>query len=290
VSAAGIARLQHAGQFAHLFHADRNTVLLERALAVSDRCQIGDEIRGVAGRKTEIEQPVKMPHNLRIVVKSAVVEVGCVEIGVKQRRGLHEAAGADVMPQMIGESAGRDVTSGTAEMRLVRERLEKQRLAAAFGVTRLGSKAAAGLDLRIWKKIDVVDVGHQGVEDGGTRLRAGKLVDNDTMDEVAQRGDTAIMAVRRQKARAAQTWDPDRVENAVECLWVEDQARGVEIARARRRPRNEQFWIGGAVDMASAAAHFGLPRLAAQNGRRVEGEIAEIAQVRFAAANGFRME
>jgi len=87
------------------------------------------------------------------------------------------------MPQMIGESAGRDVTSGTAEMRLVRKRLEKQRLAAAFGVARLRGKAAAGRDLRIWKKIDVVDVGYQGVEDGGIRLGSGKLVDNDTMDE-----------------------------------------------------------------------------------------------------------
>ena len=42
--------------------------------------------------------------------------------------------------------------------------------------------------------------------------------------------------------------------------------------------------------MAGAAAHGGLPRGTAQNGRRVEGDVSQIDQIGFAAAEHFRSE
>jgi hypothetical protein len=42
--------------------------------------------------------------------------------------------------------------------------------------------------------------------------------------------------------------------------------------------------------MAGAATDLGLSRSAAQNGRRIEGEIAEIDEIGFVPANGFGVE
>src|ERR1700722_10117220 len=91
------------------------------------------------------------------------------------------------------------------------------------------------------------------------------------------------MAVGREVARAAQARDPDRIQYEIVGVWIEQWSGGVEIARTRRHLRHEEFGVAGAVDVAAAAAHTGLPCHATENAGRIEGQIAETDQVGLAA-------
>ena len=118
-----------------------------------------------------------MVHHLAEVVVAAVVEIGRVEICVEQCGGLEQAARADVVLQMVDEGARRQVTAGAAQVRVAGERLGKERLAPAFRLARALVEPAARAELRVGQKVDLLDVGNDGVEDRRRRLRPRELVD-----------------------------------------------------------------------------------------------------------------
>ena len=179
---------------------------------------------------------------------------------LRQRRRLEQAARADVMLPVIDEGSGRNMAGGAAQARIMRERLCEQRFAAAFGVADPADQPPGRTKTRIRQEIDVLDVGDDGVENGGRRLGSGELVDDDVADEVAQRRHPAVGAIGREIARAAQARNPDRIEHAVVRLRIEQRTRGVEISRPCRHLRNEELGVAGAVDMAGFAADAGLLR------------------------------
>ncbi|GCC46949.1 hypothetical protein chiPu_0031163, partial [Chiloscyllium punctatum] len=208
--------LEHARELQHFLHPEHDAVLVERTFAVADRIQIGHKVLHVLGRQFEVEHTVEMLDHLLIRIVAAVVEVRCIEIGVQQGRGLHQPARSDVVTHLVVESSPRNVTAGAAQLGLLRERLEEQRLATVLGHACLRAEPAAGRDLRIGEEVDVVDIGDEAVENLVARPRPGKLVDDDIIDELAQRGDAAVMSIGREEAGAPQARNPDRIEDAVE--------------------------------------------------------------------------
>ncbi len=122
------------------------------------------------------------------------------------------------MLQMIDKGAGRHVASATAEARIVWKRLDEQRFAAPFGQAGLRCQSPSRSKSRIGQEIDVLDVNDHGAEHCGRRLGTGELIDDDVVNEVAQRGHPAVMAVGSQITRTAQARDRDRVEQRLFAL------------------------------------------------------------------------
>src|SRR6201992_3193463 len=107
------------------------------------------------------------------------------------------------------------MTASTAQTWIVRERLCEQRLAAPFGLVDLPSQPAAGSQAGIGQKIDVMDVGDDGIDNDRRRFGTGELVDDDVADEIVQRRHPAVVAVGREVARTAQARDRDRIQYAI---------------------------------------------------------------------------
>src|ERR1700691_1801510 len=99
-----------------------------------------------------------MPHHLAVIVETAIVEIRRVEIGVAKRRRLEKSAGTDVMLLMIDECARRNVTTGTAQIRIVWKRLLEQRFAATLGFVDVPDHSAARAETGIRQEVDVLDV------------------------------------------------------------------------------------------------------------------------------------
>jgi hypothetical protein len=57
-----------------------------------------------------------------------------------------------------------------------------------------------------------------------------------------------------------------------------------------RQAGHEEFGICGPIDVAGIAADPGLARHAAENGRRVEGDVTELDQIGADAFDGFGAE
>src|ERR1700742_3559941 len=125
------------------------------------------------------------------------------------------------MLPVIDEGSRRYMASGTAHARIMRKWLCEQRFAATFGFVNRSDEPATGTETWIGQKVDILDIGDDGVEDGWGRLGACELIDDDVANEIAQRGDTAIVAIRREIARTTQARDPDRVEHAIVCFGIE---------------------------------------------------------------------
>ena len=109
---------------------------------------------------------------------------------------------------VIDEGARRNMAAGAAQRRIVRERLCEQRFAAALRFADLADQPPAGTETGIGQEIDVLDIGDDGIEDDRRRLGPGELVDDDVVDEIAQRRHAAVVAIGRKIARAAQARDP----------------------------------------------------------------------------------
>ena len=125
--------VEHARKVGNLLQAVIDIIRNERVFAVADGFQIGDQVLAVLGRKTQIEQPVEMGDHGFVGPVAPAMEIGRAEIGVEERRRLEQAE-SHIVLLMVDESCGRDVAGGTAEIRVMRERFEEQRLAALFGV------------------------------------------------------------------------------------------------------------------------------------------------------------
>jgi len=102
---------------------------------------------------------------------------------------------------------------------------------------------AAGTEAWIRQEIDILDIGDDGVENGGRRLGSWNSLNDDVVDEIAQRGHAAVDAIGRERARAAQARDPDRIEHEIVGLRIEQRTGGVEISGARRHLRHEEFGV-----------------------------------------------
>ena len=149
-----------------------------------------------------------MRHHLIVAVEAAVVEIRRVEIGVAQRRRLEKTARANVMLLVIDEDAGGNMTAGAAQARIVRKRLHEQRFAATLQFADLSDQSAAGTKAGIGQEVDILDIGDDGIEGNRGRFRPGKLVDDNVVDEIAQRWHPAVVAIGRKIACAAQARDP----------------------------------------------------------------------------------
>src|SRR5262249_37620828 len=155
-----------------------------------------------------------------------------------ERWCLEKSTAPDVVLQMIDKGPCRHVAGGAAQRRLMAKWLEKERLATQLGLIRIGwRKPTAWAEPRVAQEINVLDVCHQGIENGRGGLGSGEFVDDGVANEVAQRCKTAVMAVRSKVACASQARNPDRIKQAVEGFRIEGQARGVEISRARGHAR-----------------------------------------------------
>lgn len=235
--------------------------------AVADGGEVCREIPAILRRQVKREGAVEMRDHLVVSGVAPVMEIRRVEIGVEQGRRLEQAARADIVLAMVDESAGWHMAGGAAHGGVARERLAEQRLAPACGDARALGEAALGPELRIGQEVDILDVSDERVENARGRLGSGELADDDVVDEVAQRCEAAVMAIGGEIACAAQTRRRHRIEYAIVGLGVEQRTRRVEIAGPSREARDEQLGVAGAVDVTGAAAHAGLPRDAAEDGR-----------------------
>jgi len=67
----------------------------------------------------------------------------------------------------------------------MRKRPVEKRLSTPLGIVGVGNQRSTKAKTWIGQKIDVPDIGDQTVEDGGRRLRTGKLDDNHIADKIA---------------------------------------------------------------------------------------------------------
>src|SRR5262249_35989708 len=158
---------------------------VEGPVRVTNGAQIGNEVAAVPGRQAETVGAIEMLDHLVEGLVAAVMEIRRVEIRIEQGRRLEEAARADVMLDMINEGARRLMATGTAQSRIVRKWLCKQRLAAALRVGCGVDEASACAELEVGQEIDLHDIGRERVEQRGRWLRPGKFVDDDIAHEVA---------------------------------------------------------------------------------------------------------
>ena len=88
------------------------------------------------GRQPKVEDAIEMADDLIVTVKPSVVKIRRIEVGVQQGRRLEQAAGTDIVLEMIDESSRRHVAGCATHGRIVRKRLDEKHLAAAFGIAR----------------------------------------------------------------------------------------------------------------------------------------------------------
>ena len=157
-------------------------------------------------------------------------------------------------------------------------------------VRSLRRQTPAGAQLRIGQEGDFLDVGFQRIEHLRGGFRPGEFIDDGIARELAQRGEFAVVRIRREIFGAAQARHANGVEHAVVRLGIEQRAGGVEGAGAARQAGNEQLRIVVALLMARLAAHAGLPRHAAEDARRGKQEVAEIEQIGALAAGELGIE
>ncbi len=169
----------------------------------------------------------------------------------------------------------------------MREGLVEQLFAAPFR-SALPCQLAARAEAPIGHEIDVLDVDDQRIEQFRGRLGAGELVDHHIAHEVAQRQRSAIVPIRREQVRAAQTGNRQRVHDAVIGLRIEKRIGRIEIARPGGKIGDVQPRIRRPIDVAGAAADSRLARDCAQQLRRAKGDVAENDHVGLAPAARLR--
>src|ERR1700759_3062036 len=114
-----------------------------------------------------------MRNDLIVIVETAVVKIWRIEIGIAQSRRLEQTTRADVVRLVIAEQARRRMAPGTAQACVVRKRLGEQRLAAALGLADRANQSPTGTQAWIGQKIDVLDIGDDGIENFRRRLGPG---------------------------------------------------------------------------------------------------------------------
>src|ERR1700749_756369 len=126
-----------------------------------------------------------MGYHLIVGVETAVVKIGCVEIGIAKRRCLEQSPRAHVMLPVIEKGSRRYMAAGAAHGGIMWKRLGEQRFAATFRLVNRSDQPAAGTQARIGQKVDILDIGDDSVEDGRGRLGACELIDDDVANEIA---------------------------------------------------------------------------------------------------------
>src|ERR1700720_293411 len=119
------------------------------------------------------------------------------------------------MLHMVEERAGRNMTARAAETSILRKRPIEEYFSALFGVAGVRIQFSARTKARVGQKINILDIGHQSIEYGGSGFRTGELAYDHVADKVAQRRYPSVMSIGREITRATQARNPYRIENEI---------------------------------------------------------------------------